>query len=154
MWCSLTLPTRKIKYFSRRGSTEVHYIMKNFITMWCSLTLPTRKIKYLSRRGSTGSALHSKNIVGMWRSLVAHFAWDEGVARSNRVIPTILKEPLGALFCLSGYAILTCSHVLRNYSAGRKSVVITSRKTILNRFARQSTLRVSLHFFLKYFYNP
>jgi len=55
---------------------------------------------------------------------------------------------------LSGYAILTCSHVLRNYSAGRKSVVITSRKTILNRFARQSTLRVSLHFFLKYFYNP
>ena len=26
---------------------------------------------------------------GMWRSLVAHLAWDEGVARSNRVIPTI-----------------------------------------------------------------
>ena len=26
----------------------------------------------------------------MWRSLVAHLAWDEGVARSNRVIPTIL----------------------------------------------------------------
>ena len=28
--------------------------------------------------------------LGMWRSLVAHLAWDEGVARSNRVIPTIL----------------------------------------------------------------
>ena len=24
--------------------------------------------------------------------MVAHFAWDEGVARSNRVIPTICKE--------------------------------------------------------------
>ncbi len=30
-----------------------------------------------------------KPFVGMWRSLVAHLAWDEGVARSNRVIPTI-----------------------------------------------------------------
>ena len=29
---------------------------------------------------------------GMWRSLVAHLAWDEGVARSNRVIPTIQKK--------------------------------------------------------------
>ena len=34
------------------------------------------------------------NSVGMWRSLVAHFAWDEGVARSNRVIPTIYKKSL------------------------------------------------------------
>ena len=28
----------------------------------------------------------------MWRSLVAHLAWDEGVARSNRVIPTIYNK--------------------------------------------------------------
>ena len=36
--------------------------------------------------------------IGMWRSLVAHLAWDEGVARSNRVIPTIKKEAFGASF--------------------------------------------------------
>ena len=34
----------------------------------------------------------------MWRSLVAHLAWDEGVARSNRVIPTILKRSSKGFF--------------------------------------------------------
>ena len=36
----------------------------------------------------------------MWRSLVAHLAWDEGVARSNRVIPTIFRRPFKTVFSL------------------------------------------------------
>ena len=34
----------------------------------------------------------------MWRSLVAHLAWDEGAARSNRVIPTIFIFSMFSLF--------------------------------------------------------
>ena len=57
--------------------------------MWRSLTLPNKMIKYHFERGSERCATERKINAGMWRSLVAHFAWDEGVARSNRVIPTI-----------------------------------------------------------------
>ncbi len=63
-----TLPTRKIEYLPRRGSTEPHGAIDKLISnlIYCY-----------------------ECIYGMWRSLVAHLAWDEGVARSNRVIPTI-----------------------------------------------------------------
>ena len=48
----------------------------------------------------------------MWRSLVAHFAWDEGVARSNRVIPTILKKRTLKKVLFFCFEKMTDSHVL------------------------------------------
>ena len=105
--------------------------------MWHSLTLPTRKIKYLSRRGSTGGALQTdwKLNIGMWRSLVAHLAWDEGVARSNRVIPTILRG-FWPSFLMSWFSY--CSLYVALY---------TSRKILY-----QFIINKLLHIFYLYLY--
>ncbi len=57
----------------------------------------------------------------MWRSLVAHLAWDEGVAGSNPVIPTITEQTvdtiIGCLFVIFYTEKACCSNAFRTCNA-------------------------------------
>ena len=55
--------------------------------------LKTVEVKASVGSNPTASAITSYklNSHGMWRSLVAHLFWEQGVAGSNPVIPTLVK---------------------------------------------------------------
>jgi hypothetical protein len=50
----------------------------------------------------------NRSAVGEWRRLVAHLVWDQGVAGSNPVSPTIDRKVYSRSSMLAGAFIIVC----------------------------------------------